>query len=167
MSITMIAVTDTNNGIGNKRGNLLYKLPKDMAHFRATTEGHTVVMGRKTFESLKNRALPNRDNYVLTKDEGFKADGVTVIHSIADIMKLSEDKEVFIIGGGEVYKQMMPFADKLILTHVHNESKQATTFFPEYDARTWKIKNVKEHKQDKSHKHSFTIATYEKNPLLK
>lgn len=166
MPIILIAMTDSNYGIGDAKGNLLYKLPKDMGHFKTTTEGHAVVMGRKTYDSLKKKPLPNRDNYVLSRNESLKIDGVTVIHSIEDVLLKALKEDIYIIGGGEVYAQFIPYADKLILTHVHNESKKATTFFPEYSINDWKIVEAKENKANKSHKYPFVFATYERVKVL-
>jgi len=162
MPIILIAMTDTNNGIGDEKGNLLYNLPKDMAHFTKTTKGHTVVMGRKTYDSLKKKPLKDRDNYVLTRDPLLSIDGVTIINSIEEVLSKALTEDVYVIGGGEVYRQFIPYAEKLILTHVHNASNKATTYFPNFGVQDWKLTNVKPNKANKSHKYSFTIATYER-----
>lgn len=160
--ITLIACTEMNMGIGNANGELLFKLPKDMKHFKSVTSGKVVVMGRKTWDSLPKKPLEKRKNYVLTNDKSFSATGVKVIHSIEEILKLSKTHEVFVIGGGEVYQQMMEHADKLIITHVHVMDMSARTFFPEIDVREWKLVNVQKHVADKLNKHDLTFARYER-----
>jgi len=162
--IIMVAVTDMNWGIGNARGELLFDLPKDLKHFKSTTSGKHVVMGRKTWESLPVKPLPKRKNYVLSNDRDYAITGRTkVLHSIDEVLELSKDKDVYIIGGGEIYKQFMPIADKLIITHVHAIEISARTFFPEIDIREWKLVNAQKNEEDKKHKHSFTFATYERS----
>ena len=164
--ITLIACLEMNNGIGDENNDLLFHLPKDLRHFNSITSGHIVVMGRKTWESLPKRPLPKRKNYVLTRDESFKAkDGVKVIHSIDEVLELSKTYEVFVIGGGEIYEQLIPHADKMILTHVHVVDGRARVFFPDYDYKDWKIQPnlTKKHKADEKHEHDFTFATYIRN----
>ncbi|MFQ3543679.1 dihydrofolate reductase [Halobacillus rhizosphaerae] len=161
MSITLIACTDMNNGIGTGE-KLLFNLPKDMKHFKAVTTGKTVVMGRKTWESLPAKPLPKRKNYVLSMDEDFVAEGATVIDSIEAVLELAKNKEVFIIGGSEIYFQTIDDADKLMITHVHTFGNHATRHFPDIDVKQWKLVSVKEHKADKEHAHNFTFATYER-----
>lgn len=161
--IIMIACTEINGGIGNENGELLFNLPKDMAHFKSITSGKTVVMGRKTWDSLPVRPLPKRKNIVLTRDESFEVKGKTqVIHSIEEIIELGKKRDVYIIGGGEVYEQFMPHADKLIITHVHAVELNARVFFPEINIDDWKIAKVQKNEIDKKHKFSFTFATYER-----
>ncbi|MCE9549224.1 dihydrofolate reductase, partial [Candidatus Nomurabacteria bacterium] len=101
--ISLIAAIGKNNELG-KGNTLLWHMPTDMAHFRDTTRGHTVIMGRKTFESLKG-PLPKRKNMVVTRDENYKKDGIEVVHSLTEaVEKTKDEEEVFIIGGGELYK---------------------------------------------------------------
>lgn len=116
-------------GFENK---LLWKLPKDMDRFVELTTGHTVVMGRKTYESI-GRPLPNRENIVLTRDPEpvFLPQGVAPFDSTDSILRYSKDREIFIIGGAEVYKAFLPYADRLYITLVRGTFK-ADTYFPEY-----------------------------------
>lgn len=162
MSITMIAVTEMNYGIGNSDNELLFNLPKDMAHFKAITSGKVVVMGRKTWESLPKKPLLKRKNYILTSDENYVANGAKIITSVEDVLKLSKTHEVFIIGGGNVYNQFMEHADKLIITHVHAIELSARVFFPQIDVREWKLVKAEKHDADEKHAHNFTFATYER-----
>lgn len=164
MSIIMIACLDMNFGIGDDKGNLLFDLPKDMEHFKSITTGKTVVMGRKTWDSLPVKPLPKRKNIVLTKDESFKVEGnAKVVNSIEEVLELSKSKDIYIIGGAEIYNQFMPHADKLILTHVHSVNFSGRVFFPEYDMQEWiPVGKFQKHEVDEKHLHSFTFATYER-----
>jgi|TARA_R110000796_G_scaffold110615_7_gene222117 dihydrofolate reductase len=120
--ITIIVAISSNHVIGN--GNdLPWHLPTDMKHFKNTTDGHTVVMGRKCYESIpeKYRPLPNRKNVIITRNEEYKAEGATVVHTIDEALELSQDGDVYIIGGAEIYQQTIDFADILIMTRVHEE----------------------------------------------
>ncbi|UUV45962.1 dihydrofolate reductase [Bacillus phage vB_BanS-Thrax1] len=160
MGITLIACTEINGGLGDAEGNLLFDLPRDMQHFKSATSGKVVVMGRKTWDSLPKKPLPKRKNYVLTRDKNFKPDGAKVLHSVDDILELSKGRDVFIIGGGEVYNQLMPHADRLIITHVHTVNYDARVFFPDFTAREWHLVHAEQNEADEKHEHSFTFATY-------
>lgn len=129
----MIVVTNEKRAIGcdNK---LLWDIPDDLQHFKEITFGHTVVMGSLTFESL-GRPLPNRINIVIAKEKDYEAPGCIVVHSIEDALETAKKEEkngeIFIIGGGSIYKQMLPFAEKLYITMVDDDPK-ADTYFPDY-----------------------------------
>lgn len=159
--ITLIACLDINDGIGDYEGNLLFNIKEDMKHFRSTTNGKTVVFGRKTVESLpKKKPLPNRRNIMLTRDKNNSIKGFETVDNIEYILELSKNEEVFICGGGEIYELFMPYADKMVLTHVHGINMNATTFFPDYNQKEWKPESVEKH-ESKSKKHpSFSFATY-------
>ncbi len=126
-----------NRAIG-RNNKLLWNIPDDLKHFKKITTGHAVIMGRKTFESI-GRQLPNRANIIITRDKNFKADGCVISHSLDEALDLAKQKneEIFIIGGGQIYEQALPHADKLYLTIVDDEPK-ADTFFPDYS----KFKNI-------------------------
>ena len=161
MSITLIACIDMGFGIGDKEGNLLFDLPKDMQHFKSVTTGKTVVMGRKTWDSLPKKPLPKRKNYVLTKDESFTPEGnAKVLHSVEEVLEMSKSRDIFICGGGEIYKEFMPHADNLIITHVHVVNMQGRVFFPDIDPKEWDIKSMVKHEEDDNHEHSFTFTHY-------
>lgn len=137
MILSLISAIGINNEIG--LGNaLLWDLPRDMQHFRETTSGHTVIMGQKTFESI-GKALPNRRNIIMTKDTSFNPENVELAYSTEEALQLvsNTDDEVFVIGGAQIYKQMIDKADKLYITHV-NKTFEADTFFPTIDMNTWK-----------------------------
>lgn len=133
--VSIICCIGENLAIG-KNNQLLWKIPEDLQHFKKITEGHAVIMGRKTFESI-GKALPDRINIVVTKDPEFKKEGVLIAHSLEDALRLASlaqgDDELFIIGGGQVYKEAIFLADKLYLTIVE-DSPEADTYFPDYSA---------------------------------
>ncbi len=163
--ISLIAAIGKNNEIGRKN-ELLWNLPADMKHFRETTSGHTVVMGQKTFESL-GRPLPNRRNIVLTRDNSFSKEGVEIAHSLEEFdslfrKTLKPEEEVFIIGGGQIYKLFMEKADKLYITHVDGEFLDADTYFPEIDKNKWRETSREEHKADEKNPLNYIFSVYEK-----
>lgn len=133
MKISMIAAIAKDRGIGYKN-KLLVHLPADLQHFKKITSGHMVIMGQTTYESI-GKALPNRQNVVLTLDKDWQVNDAKVLHSIEDAIeyaKASGDEEVFFIGGASIYQQAIKFADKLYLTLIDHQY-EADTFFPEYD----------------------------------
>ena len=155
----IVAIAD-NYAIG-KSGDLLCYLPDDLKHFKALTTGATVVMGKKTFFSLPRRPLPNRRNIVLTRDVSFTHEGVDGAHSIEELTStLTPEEKVFIIGGGEVYRQFMPLAKELHITHIHHTWEDADTFFPEIDTSILQRLNEEFHEADERHAYAFTFATY-------
>ena len=160
--ITMIACLDMNDGIGTDNGELLFSLPKDMKHFKSATSGKIVVMGRKTWDSLPKKPLEKRKNYVLSRDVTFNPIGAKVISSVDEVVKLGKTHDVFVIGGGEIYKELMPYADRLMLTQVHAFNSSATVFFPDFSPKEWSIvpSSMQKHETDEKHEHSFTFATY-------
>ena len=147
MTVSMIAALGRNNEIG--RGNdLVFHFHKDMKFFRETTTGGTVVMGRKTFESLP-KVLPKRRNIIISTNKNLKIDGAEVCFSIEEAAQLFEnDEKVFIIGGGRIYSEFLPFADKLYLTEVDAECDDADTFFPHFDKEEWAREVLAEHNEE-------------------
>jgi len=136
MLVNIIAAIGKNRELG-KDNKLLWYIPEDFKRFKDLTSGHTVIMGRKTYESLpeKFRPLPNRVNVVVTRNVNFKAEGVTVCHSIEEALQFAKQEktpEIFIIGGASIYEQGIKYADKLYLTLVDKEYPDADAFFPEY-----------------------------------
>lgn len=137
MTLSIIVAITEDFAIG-KDNDLLLKIPGDLKHFKETTNGHTVIMGDRTLESLPNGALPNRRNIVLSLDPDYKAEGCEIAHSIeeAQAMCADEEKEVFIMGGGTIYKLFYPLVDRLYLTVAHT-SVEADTYFPTIDYTLW------------------------------
>lgn len=161
MGIILVSAIDMNFGIGDAEGNLLFNLPKDMEHFKSITTGKTIVMGRKTWDSLPKKPLPKRKNYILTRDKDFKVEErATVVHSIEEVLEMSKSRDVYIIGGGEIYNQFLPYADKMILTHVHVVNFSGRVFFPDFDVKEWKIDSIQKHEEDDEHEHSFSFVSY-------
>ncbi|MBI5139018.1 dihydrofolate reductase [Candidatus Nomurabacteria bacterium] len=159
--ISLIAAIGKNNELG-KGNTLLFHIPADMKYFRETTSGHSVIMGRKTFESLKG-PLPNRKNLVITRDKTYARDGVNVVHSLEEaVEKVKSEAEVFVIGGAEIYKQALSIADKLYITHIDAEDKDADAFFPEIIPIMWNEVKHEEHKKDGENPFNYTFSVYEK-----
>lgn len=131
-------ISKVHRAIGYKN-RLLYAIPSDMTRFRMLTTGHTIIMGRKTFESLPNGALPNRRNIVISKTRE-QITGCEVCSSLEEAIGSKETSdECFIIGGASIYEQALPFADKLYLTIVEKEPEHADTFFPEINPAEWEM----------------------------
>ena len=153
-------IVDQNNGIG-KDGDLLCHLPNDLKHFKKITTGHTIIMGRKTYESLPKGALPNRINIVITSDNADNYPGCIVARSVDEAILLTKDKEkVFIIGGGKIYSSTLHLANKLYLTRIHHKFKDADTFFPEIDFNNWELIEEEKHKADDKHLYDYSSTTF-------
>ena len=135
--ISLIVAASTNNVIG-AAGDLPWRLPADLQHFKAITMGTPIVMGRKTWESI-GRALPGRQNIVITRQPDYGADGCTVVASPQEAIKAAGDaEEIMIIGGGHVYEAFLPLADRIYLTRVHAEV-EGDAFLPEIKADEWRV----------------------------
>jgi len=165
MIISLIAALTENHVIG-KDNDLPWHLPDDMKFFMETTKGHHVIMGRKNYESLppKFRPLPNRTNIVVTRQKDFKATGCTVTHSLdeaVELAKKSNDPEIFIIGGADIFKQSMHLADRLYLTEIKT-TLEGDTYFPPVDKTAWKEVTRKHHPVDDRHAYPFDFVTYER-----
>jgi len=134
-----VVALDEKNAIG-KNGNLLCHLPNDLKHFKRITENYTVVMGRKTFESLPKGALPNRKNIVLTSGKAEDFPGCMVCRTPEEIrMATTDDKKIFIIGGAHLYRTALPCVNRLYITRIHHTFGDADTFFPDIDWTNWKL----------------------------
>jgi len=162
MNLSIVAVIGENNEIG-KDNNLLCRLPADLKYFKELTTGHTVVMGRKTFESLPKGALPNRKNIVLTRNKDLSFDNCLIYSSFSNVINKEQDSdEVFVIGGGEIYRQALPLANKLYLTRIHAKFENADTFFPDIDYSEWEEVSREEHKADEKNPYNFSFLVYER-----
>lgn len=159
--ISIIVAISQENAIG-KNGQLLCHLPSDLQHFKQITSGKTVVMGERTFFSLPKHPLPNRKNIVLTDVPNKTFEGAQSVYSIEEIVDLfsKTDEEIFIIGGGMVYRQMMPFADKLYITHIHHSWQDADTFFPEIDSNTWTLTQSETMPADDKNPYDYSFSEY-------
>lgn len=162
MIISIIAAASDNNVIGNK-GKIPWHLPVDFKHFKKITSGHHVVMGQLTHESL-GKALPDRVNIVLSKDKVYECNGCVVVDSLEealDFARKAGESEVFIIGGGSVYKQTIPLASKIYLTRVHVKLS-GDTFFPNINKLKWKEVSHEAHRPDKKNPYPFDFCVYER-----
>jgi dihydrofolate reductase len=164
MRISLIVAASTNNVIG-KDNQLPWKLPNDMKFFKNTTWGMPVIMGRKTFESLNNKQpLPGRINIVLTKQKNWKAEGAIKTDSIKDalfVAKDAETNEIFFIGGAEIFKEILPKADRIYLTRVHS-NLEGDVYFPAIDEKKWELKFRKDCHKDEKHEYDYTFETWDK-----
>ncbi len=127
--ITIIVAVDLNNAIG-RGGDMLYHLGADLRRFKALTMGHTLIMGRTTFDSLPKGALPGRRNIVVSRNTAFSAPGAERASSLEEAIAMAGDAEIFIIGGGQIYTQALPLADTIELTVISDRAEGADTFFP-------------------------------------
>jgi len=162
--LSIIVATAKNRAIG-KNNQLLWHMPADLKFFRKTTSGHTVIMGRKTFESV-GQPLPKRRNIVITRQPNYSAEGIEVAGSLEEALELCEHErttdEVFIVGGAEIYRQAMPLTDKMYLTIINQEFEDADTFFPEIDDNQWQLENVEHHKNDEKNPYDYSFLLYTK-----
>ncbi|PIR54210.1 hypothetical protein COU75_02140 [Candidatus Peregrinibacteria bacterium CG10_big_fil_rev_8_21_14_0_10_42_8] len=167
MRISIIVAASENNVIG-RDNDIPWHLPDDLKHFRQKTEGHPIIMGRKTFESLPNGALPKRRNIVVTRDSEYKAEGAEVASSLDEAIMFAKDghdtEEIFIIGGAEIYKHAMPLANYLYFTRVYAWIK-GDKEFPEIGPE-WEEVSSEDHQADEKHRFAFTFKTYIKRDRL-
>lgn len=156
--MVIIAAMDRANAIG--RGNQLpWRLPEDLKRFKALTLGKTLLMGRKTAESL-GRALPGRRNLVLTRSARAPFDGMQAVSSLDEAFALCEDEGLMVIGGGEIYALALPFASRMHLTHVDTVVEDADAFFPDFDAGEWGVVSRETHATDARHALAFEFVDY-------
>ena len=162
MTISLLVAAAENNAIG-KNNQLLWSLPNDMKFFKNTTWGMAVIMGRKTYESV-DKPLPGRFNIVITRQANWQKEGVIVTTGLQDALKKASEtncNEVFVIGGGEIYKWAIDIADKILITRVH-ASFDADTFFPEIDESKWQLKANQDFEADEKHKYAYSFQTWER-----
>ena len=176
--ISIIVAISEENAIG-KQGGLLCHLPNDLKHFKTVTSGSTVIMGERTFLSLPinkttgTHALPNRRNIVITDNKEHTYDGAEMAYSIEEAIKLSTslppysstpllptNVEAFVTGGGMVYRQFMPLADKLYITHIDHSWSDADTFFPEIKESEWQLISAERQEADENNPYPHTFAVY-------
>lgn len=156
--ITAIAAVSESWGIG-KDGDLLFGIPEDKKFFRRTTLNHKVIMGRKTLESLPNgKPFKDRENIILSRNENFSVSGAEVFHSVEEVLPFAGiDEEAFIVGGGEIYKALLPYCKKAIITKVSGDP-EADTFFPNLDESSeWVLSEESEEQEHEGLKFRFCI----------
>lgn len=150
------------NRVIGKDNDLIWHLPDDLKHFKRHTAGKTIVMGRKTWDSLGGRPLPNRRHIVITRSEGFQATGAEVVHSLEAAVALAKtENEVFIVGGAQIYELAMPLIDVLEITEVHAEF-DGDAYFPNFELNHFKLTHKEYHPADDAHKYSFTFKTWKR-----
>lgn len=161
MSISLIVAIANNNAMGRDNKLLAY-LPKDLQWFKKNTLNKTVVMGRKTYDSLPNGALPKRKNIVLSRNKHFSAANCNVVGSYDGVLKeLAHSDETFIIGGSEIYKLFLPIVDKMYITRIYADF-EADTFFPIISVDDWQMLEKIPNEKDEKHKYLFDFLIYER-----
>lgn len=156
--LSIIAAMDTNRVIGFNN-DIPWHIPHDLKRFKRLTSGHTIIMGRKTFESL-GKPLPKRRNIVITSRSDYKAPGIEVVKSVEDAIRIADRKEEnFVAGGANIYEQFLPYADKLYLTHIKGEFK-GDTYFPRIDYSQWEVVEEEKHVTEDDKQIEFTYKTY-------
>lgn len=165
MIISMIAAVSENLVIG-KDNDLVWRLPDDMRYFMETTKHHFVIMGRKNYESIphKYRPLPNRVNIIVTRQDNYQATNCVITNSLEEAFEYAKAKnqeEIFVIGGGQIYKQAMAITDRLYITEIKSKF-EGDAFFPEVDKSIWHETSRIEHGIDDRHKYEFDFVVYER-----
>jgi dihydrofolate reductase len=159
--ISFIVAMDDNRVIG-KNNQLPWRLPEDLKFFKKVTMGHPVAMGRKTHESI-GRLLPGRENIIITRNREYDPEDCSVFHSIEEFVEncRSRDEEVFVIGGAEIFKETFPHADRLYLTHIHEEFA-GDTFFPEFDFKEWELTSSEKGIKDEKNPFDYEFCIYDR-----
>ena len=162
MTISIICAATDNLVIG-KDGDMPWHMPNDLKFFKRTTLGHHIIMGRKTFDAFGNgKPLPKRTNVVVTRNKNLKIEGVRVVHSLEEgiaIARNDGDEECFIIGGEQIYRLGMPYANRVYLTRIHTQLV-GDTFFPELDTEVWEQIYIDKHPADERHKYAYSFTTW-------
>lgn len=160
--ISIIVAIARNRAIGFEN-KLLYWLPNDLKRFKTLTTGNTIIMGRKTFESLPKGALPNRRNMVLCRQKELTFAGAERFSSLETALtQCGEKEEIFIIGGASVYKEAMPLANRLYITFIDDEPEKADVYFPEINKEEWKETGREDHQTDEKHLYPYSFINYER-----
>lgn len=157
--ISIIAAVARNLAIGYQN-KLLYWLPNDLKRFKALTTGHTIIMGRRTFESLPKGALPNRRNVVLTRSQATFPGAETFPSLQTALASCTPDEDIYIIGGASVYNEALPLADRLCLTEIDDTPAQADAFFPQFSTDEWVVADREKHDIDEKHQYRYSFTDY-------
>lgn len=159
--ITIIAAIGKNNELG-KDNQLLWRLPADLKHFKNLTSGHPIIMGRKTYESI-GKPLPNRTNIVVSRKDDWFEEGILIVPSLKDAIKHAKkiNENIFILGGGEIYRHTIDLADRLEITQVNHQT-DADVFFPKIDEKIWIKTDEINHPKDENHAYDFYFQTWER-----
>ncbi|CAN5751495.1 dihydrofolate reductase [soil metagenome] len=157
-SITIIVATDLLGGIGIAN-QLPWHLPEDLAHFKRTTSGHGIIMGRKTFDSI-GRALPNRRNIVISRNPDWRHDGVECVTTLTEALALMGTEDVYIVGGAQIYALALPLATTLMVTEIQQQFA-CDAFFPSISPQDWE-ETVRENHRSETHQLNYAFVTYQK-----
>lgn len=160
--ISLLVAMDQNRLIG-RNNQLPWHLPEDLRYFKKTTMGHTIVMGRKTFESI-GKPLPGRENMVMSRNRNFQPEGCVVIHSWEPVMERNSrnpDQEIFVIGGQRLFEQAIAFADRMYITEI-DEQFEGDTFFPAFDPSEWQLISKTKGKKDDQNPYDYSFCVYER-----
>jgi len=160
--ILLVAMSD--NEVIGVNNRLPWHLPADLAYFKNTTKGGVVLMGRLTYESI-GKPLPHRENWVLSRDTSFHPEGVLVFHSVEEMVQYAErtqKEKIFIIGGDQIYKLLLPIANQLMITRVHTHVEQGDAFFSMPDPVQWDLSSSLEHEADEKNAFSMTFQVYKR-----
>ncbi|MFC3885081.1 dihydrofolate reductase [Bacillus songklensis] len=159
--ISFLVAMDKNRVIG-RDNQLPWHLPADLKFFKEITMGHPVIMGRKTHESI-GRPLPGRENIIITRNEHYKAEGCTVLHSISAIKEIEEQRneELFVIGGAQIFQHTFPIADRLYITWIEEEF-EGDTYFPEFDEHDWELVSRKKGIKDEKNPYDYYFLMYDR-----
>lgn len=160
MPLISLIVAMTNNRVIGKNNALPWHLPADLKHFKNITMGKPIVMGRKTFESI-GRPLPGRQNIIVTRDTKFKAEGCIIIHDINEIQLCTDAPEIMVIGGAEIYKQLLPHAHRLYLTFIQTDI-DGDSYFPEWHEHEWREISREEFLADENNRYNYAFVGLEK-----
>jgi dihydrofolate reductase len=161
LSISYIVAMDIQQAIGLGNG-LPWRLPADLAYFKKKTMDHTILMGRKTYESI-GKPLPNRTNVILTQSKDYQAEGCLIVHSVEEAVEKFKNEEIFVIGGAEVFQLFMPSVDRLYITLIEHEFK-ADTYFPEFDIEDWVLVSSEDGIKDAKNPYDYSFLVYTKRP---
>ncbi|MRH42465.1 dihydrofolate reductase [Aquibacillus halophilus] len=160
--ISLLYAMDRNRVIGYKN-ELPWRLPNDLKFFKEMTTSNSIIMGRKTFDSM-NGPLPNRKNIIITRDESYQQENCEVIHSVDTIVEwnnLNPDTEYFVIGGGNIFKQILPYSDRMYMTYI-DESFPGDTYFPEFDENKWKMTKKEKGPNDEKNPYDYYFIQYDR-----
>jgi dihydrofolate reductase len=159
MSISFILAMDAQKAIG-LNNQLPWRLPADLAYFKRITLNHTVLMGRKTYESM-GKPLPNRINVILTQNKDYTAEGCVIVHSVEEAVDRYKDEELFVIGGAEIFRLFMPYVDRMYITRIEHEFA-ADTFFPDYAADEWQLISSEDGVTNDKNPYTYSFLLYER-----
>ncbi|MCM3409467.1 DfrD/DfrG/DfrK family trimethoprim-resistant dihydrofolate reductase [Metabacillus litoralis] len=160
MKVSLIVAMDQNRVIGYKN-DIPWRIPRDWEYVKNVTKGHSIILGRKNFESI-SRALPHRRNIILTRDKDFSFEGCEIVHSREEVFELcKQEKELFIFGGEQIYKLFLPYVEKMYITKIHH-SFEGDTFFPEVNEKEWKEVSVEKGIKDDKNPYTYYFHVYER-----